>query len=206
MLLRLRKRTVFVVLRVFIAVAAAWSTIEIIRVRQNLIQRPGVQARPLNGQKVFVASIHWNNEAILRSHWNAAVVDLANNIGRDNVYVSIQESGSWDDTKGALRDLDTRLQDGGINRRIILNATTHADVISMPPAGTGWIETPRGRKEVRRVPYLAELRNIAMRPLYELRDAGVTFDKVLFLNDVVFTVGLRQLSKIFQHLAYIAID
>ena len=43
------------------------------------------------------------------------------------------------------------------------------------------------RLELRRIPYLARLRNLVMEPLFELRESGVVFDKILFLNDVVFT-------------------
>ena len=148
----------------------------------------------VRGQRVFIASIHWNNEKILRSHWNKAVLDLVAYFGRDNVYVSIQESGSWDDSKGALRELDQQLGELDVPRTIILDKTTHADEIAHPPAGDvhpGWIDTPRGKRELRRIPYLAKLRNISLRPLKELEAANETrFDKVLFLNDVVFTVSV----------------
>ena len=54
--------------------------------------------------------------------------------------------------------------------------------------GSGWIDTPRVRKELRRIPYLSRLRNWTLEPLQELAQQGEKFDKVLFLNDVVFTV------------------
>ena len=77
--------------------------------------------------------MHWNSEWILREAWMPAVVDLVNAIGRDNVFLSIQESGSWDNTKGALRLLDSHLALNDIPRRIILDNTTHQDEISNPP-------------------------------------------------------------------------
>jgi len=141
-----------------------------------------------DGQKIFIASIHWNNEKILRSHWVSGVLGLVEHFGKDNVYVSVQESGSWDDSKGALRELDQSLELAGVRRRIVLDETTHADEISKPPAESGWIQTARGAKELRRVPYLAGLRNLVLKPLQELAEAGEHFDKILFLNDVVFTV------------------
>ena len=54
----------------------------------------------------------------------------------------------------------------------------------------GWIFTGRGEKgwEVRRIPYLARLRNRAMEPLLEM-SPGRVFDRVLWINDVVFTVS-----------------
>jgi hypothetical protein len=96
-----------------------------------------------NGQKIFIASIHWNNEAILRSHWIPAVLGLVEHFGKENVYVSVQESGSWDDSKGALRELDQSLEQAGVRRTIILDATTHEDEIKKSPAESGWIQTSR---------------------------------------------------------------
>lgn len=143
------------------------------------------------GQKIFIASIHWNNEAILRSHWIPGVLDLVKHFGKDNVYVSVQESGSWDDSKGALRELDWALEEKGVRRRILLDDTTHEDEIKKTPAGTGWIPTSRGAVELRRVPYLSKLRNLVLKPLEELAQAGEQFDRILFLNDVVFTVCIK---------------
>ena len=141
-----------------------------------------------DGQKIFIASIHWNNEKILRSHWIPSVLGLVDHFGKDNVYVSVQESGSWDNSKGALRELDKALEQAGVRKRIILDETTHEDEIKKSPAESGWIQTSRGAKELRRVPYLAKLRNLVLAPLQELAEAGEHFDKILFLNDVVFTV------------------
>lgn len=70
--------------------------------------------------RVFIAGIHWNNEIILRSHWNDAVVRLVDKLGHENTFVSIYESGSWDDSKGALRSLDSRLSESNVSRSIIL--------------------------------------------------------------------------------------
>jgi hypothetical protein len=156
-----------------------------------------------NEQKVFIASIHWNNEAILRSHWIPGVLGLVEHFGKENVYVSVQESGSWDDSKGALRELDGSLEQAGVRRRIILDETTHEDEIKKAPAESGWIQTSRGSKELRRVPYLSKLRNLVLEPLQELAEAGEHFDRILFLNDVVFTVcthePYRKIPPILQY-------
>ncbi|OJI81175.1 hypothetical protein ABZX51_010635 [Aspergillus tubingensis] len=138
-------------------------------------------------ERLFIASMHWNNEPILRSHWNDAVINLAKTFGPDNVFVSVYESGSWDDSKGALRELDAGLDRLGVRRNITLSDTTHQDELSARPR-EGWIDTPRQKKELRRIPYLARLRNLTLQPLEDLSQQGITFDKVLFLNDVVFTV------------------
>ena len=151
-------------------------------------QHQNLPAKPPNvhGQKIFIASIHWNNEPILRSNWNLAVLELVEYFGPENVHVSIYESGSWDDSKEALRVLDHDLERRGVPRTVKLNETTHADELKQP-ATDGWIQTPRGKQELRRIPYLSKLRNLALEPLNSLGDR-TKFDKVLFLNDVVFTV------------------
>lgn len=140
---------------------------------------------------VYIASIHWNNENILRSNWTNAVLELAESLGPEHVYISIYESGSWDDSKGALRQLDSELEKSGVQRTIILEPRTHADEIAAVPSSSGWIDTPRGQTELRRIPYLSRLRNLSLKPLTELALKGITFDRVLFLNDVVFTVGFK---------------
>lgn len=145
-------------------------------------------AIPQNARFVYITSIFWNSAAILRSTWSHAIVELAEKLGTENVYISIYESGSWDDSKEELRLLETTLKARRFPHRIILDETTHEDEIAGPVTGEGWIQTTRGRKELRRIPYLSRLRNKALEPLAELAANGTIFDRVLFLNDVAFQV------------------
>ncbi|KAH6856101.1 glycosyltransferase family 69 protein [Chaetomium sp. MPI-CAGE-AT-0009] len=139
--------------------------------------------------RVYIASLHWNNEKILRSEWNKGVVDLVNTFGPDNVFVSVYESGSWDNSKGALRELDRDLDTIGVPRKIILDDETHKDLINGPHDDEGWITIPDGQRMPRRIPYLSRLRNLSLQPLLELAMNGTRFDHVLFLGDVVFSVA-----------------
>ena len=173
--------------RILIVVVLVWSAIDTIYARMVLRRQTVNKGTELGSERIYIASIHWNNEAILKSHWVSAVLDLVNEIGSDKVFVSIQESGSWDDSKGALAFLDAELEKAGIRRKVILDPTTHLDEINKPPARSGWIMTPRDKLELRRIPYLARLRNLVMEPLYRIEESGEKFDKILFLNDVVFT-------------------
>jgi hypothetical protein len=177
-------------LRVLLLTFFAWNFLETFYVRRSLSssQYHFTSSHESQSQKIFIATTHWNTEAVLRSHWNNAIEALVITLGPENVYVSIYESGSWDNTKGALRLLDQKLGALGVERTIILNETTHRDEIESPPASTGWIDTPRGKKELRRIPYLSTLRNLSLKPLEELAEKGLRFEKILFLNDVVFTV------------------
>jgi hypothetical protein len=146
-----------------------------------------------NEQKIFIASIHRNSERILRTHWNEAIVNLSKHLGVENVFVSIHESGSHDNTKGALWDLDIELEQLGVHRSIELDKTLDeqvAEIMTRPETvEEGWIATPRGKIELRRIPYLAKLRNKVMEKLDTEAKLGRTYNIVLWLNDVVFTVG-----------------
>jgi hypothetical protein len=153
----------------------------------NIKPSSATNGRIIGQQKIFIASTHWNNEAILRSHWNSAIVALTKRFGTDNFYVSVYESGSWDDSKAALHELDQHLEKLGVNRTIVLDTTTHQDEISQPPGSFGWIDTPQHTRELRRIPYLSRLRNLSLSPLQTMAKSGVVFDKILFLNDVIFT-------------------
>jgi len=140
-------------------------------------------------ERVYIASMHFNNGQILREHWNNAVIRLTETFGPKNVFVSIFESGSWDDSKEVLRQLTAELESRGVPHRIDTSDVTHHDELARSDAekGDGWIATPRGKKELRRIPYLARLRNRTIKDLLDLHEKGVDFDKVLFLNDVVFS-------------------
>jgi len=177
------------VFRALVIIFVIWNAVEVLQIHLRLSRSNSTDERlPRGTDRIYIASLHWNNEAILRSHWNNAVIELANALGPENIFISIYESGSWDNSKGALIELDEELGRLGVPRNITLSETTHLDEISSRPTSRGWIETPRGRKELRRIPYLARLRNLTLRPLEDLLKQGKTFDKILFLNDVAFTV------------------
>jgi hypothetical protein len=187
---QLHRRSVLRWLLIAVSLVVLFSSLEVLSIQSALAGASTNQPETPRQQRVFIASIHWNNEQILRHHWVPAVVALVKEFGPENVFVSVQESGSWDDSKGVLRLLDQELAKHGIPRRIVLSDTTHLDEISRPPGADGWIDTPRGKTELRRIPYLARLRNEVMQPLYEMQNASRRFDKILFLNDVVFQVSL----------------
>ncbi|KAL6353097.1 hypothetical protein LRP88_13585 [Fusarium phalaenopsidis] len=141
----------------------------------------------LNPVRVYIASLHWNNERTLRDSWNQGLLDLVSVLGPSNVFVSLYESGSRDGSKDAVGELDKTLEVMGVPRNITLDKTTHADAMVSPPRepGNGWAETQRGKIELRRISYLARLRNISLQPLRAMARNGIEFDYVLFLGDVV---------------------
>jgi hypothetical protein len=175
-------------IRTFLAIFLFFNICEVSYIRWNQVPKSPINLAPKN-TRVYIASIHWNNEQILREHWNDAVVDLVKALGPENVFVSIYESGSWDDSKGALRELDQKLNDLDVPRNVTFSKVTHTDKINQTPTGPGWIDTARGKTELRRIPYLSRLRNYTLWNLEQLAKQGIQFDKVLFLNDVVFKVN-----------------
>ncbi|CAI7660629.1 unnamed protein product [Penicillium crustosum] len=175
--------------RALIIIFAIWNLVEIHLIQHRIYEADHtvLRHRPQKRERIYIASINWNNERILRSHWSKALTQLVLKLGPENVFVSIYESGSYDNTKGALRELDWELERMRVPRNITLSPVTHEDELAAPARGTGWISTPGGKEQLRRVPYLSRIRNLSLLPLQDLARQGITFDKVLFLNDVVFT-------------------
>ncbi|EMR80875.1 putative polysaccharide export protein [Botrytis cinerea BcDW1] len=133
-----------------------------------------------NNETIFIAAIFRKSELMLRQNWSPALVSLVQHLGPQNVYVSIIESGSWDGTKAALMDLDGMLGKAGVERTIELGMDRLAQLEELkhvPEEGqdrTGWLHTGRKESEsgweMRRIPYLARLRNRAMEPLLRTTD------------------------------------
>ncbi len=88
-------------------------------------------------------------------------------LGYHNVFVSIYENGSNDQTKALLRIFDALARTVGL--RIIIRTSMRT----------------RGQFN-HRIEYLAEVRNAAMVPLHELRDReNEVFDSIVFMNDIL---------------------
>ncbi|KAF2478553.1 cryptococcal mannosyltransferase 1-domain-containing protein [Neohortaea acidophila] len=180
-----RRSQTYKFLRTLLLLTLVYTLIDVLHVRKAWTAEQ--EEAPLLGrERIYIASMLWMDEAVIRSHYGDALIAIAEEIGRANVFVSIHESGSWDDTKGALQLLESKLTSIGVRSKFVLDPTTHTDEIMKEPAETGWIRTPRKQLERRRIPYLADLRNLVMQPLYEMEKKGEKFDKILFLNDVVF--------------------
>lgn len=88
-------------------------------------------------------------------------------LGYHNVFVSVYENGSTDQTKALLRIFDALCRSVGL--RVIIRTSLRT----------------RGAFH-HRIEYLAEVRNAALAPLQELRDSeGEVFDSIIFMNDVL---------------------
>lgn len=166
----------------------------------NVLQRPQtfihrkVTAEELSRHlnSIYIASAQYNSDVILKAHWIPSLLQLVKELQAVGltVYVSIYESGSEDGTKDTLSKLAASLKTLSIDHTVYLGNETHAAAIekSLSPTSTsGWLRTRYG-KELRRIFYLADIRNRALEPLRALNQAGISFDKVLYLNDVVYSV------------------
>ncbi|KAI1332526.1 glycosyltransferase family 69 protein [Xylariaceae sp. FL0255] len=142
---------------------------------------------------VFIASVHRNTANILDTAWSDAVLNLIDYLGPENVFFSAVESGSQDESKRALLQLRSALDKKGVWNRVSLGLTVWEqleEIETRPPPDQrppNWIwNAAESQLELRRIPYLARVRNQAMEPLEELKGQGKSFDKVLWINDVVF--------------------
>lgn len=88
-------------------------------------------------------------------------------LGYHNVFVSVYENGSSDQTKALLRIFDALCRSVGL--RVVIRTSLRT----------------RGAFH-HRIEYLAEVRNAALAPLQELRDTeGEVFHSIIFMNDVL---------------------
>lgn len=88
-------------------------------------------------------------------------------LGYQNVFVSVYENGSTDQTKALLRIFDALCRSVGL--RVVIRTSLRT----------------RGAFH-HRIEYLAEVRNAALAPLQELRASeGEVFDSIIFMNDVL---------------------
>ncbi|KAI8937463.1 hypothetical protein NX059_005184 [Plenodomus lindquistii] len=173
--------------RILLVILLLWDSLHCITLYLAQTAALNAPPPPANYKRIYIAAQHWNNARLLRQHWNNALIALVQELGTENVFVSVYESGSYDDTKDALRELEIALEGLGVSRSIMLSDVSHADEIAQQPTSHGWIKTSDGQSRLRRIPFLATIRNHVFEPLEKLTQEGVTFDNILFLNDVVFT-------------------
>ncbi|KAF3491407.1 uncharacterized protein GIQ15_00924 [Arthroderma uncinatum] len=148
--------------------------------------RPG-RGNP-NDEKIFIAS-NIVQEEMIRGPWGNSLMELVDILGEDNVFVSIYENDSGQETGDALRKLAAELP---CNSSII--AGDHISLEDLPKT-----TLPSGDQRVKRIAYLAKIRNRILEPLNSAsippsphQESGfnhvkVKFDRVLFLNDVYFS-------------------
>ncbi|KAL3443866.1 cryptococcal mannosyltransferase 1-domain-containing protein [Aspergillus insuetus] len=126
-------------------------------------------------EKIFIAaSLYDRGGDIAGGQWGQRILTLIDLLGEENVFLSIYENDSGSAGAGALLDFKAQVS---CNKSIVVEdkldwADLHA------------VTVPGGSKRVKRIEYLAEVRNRALRPLDT--DQEMRFDKLLYLNDIIF--------------------
>ena len=127
-------------------------------------------------EKVFIAaSIYDRGGHLLRGAWGEAVLQLIDLLGNNNVFLSIYENNGDEDTataQTAFREKVRCKHSIVYDRDFIMEDVPH-------------VELPDGSRRVKRIAFLADVRNKALDPLEE-EAATIQFDKILYLNDVIF--------------------
>ncbi|OAX79258.1 hypothetical protein ACJ72_06423 [Emergomyces africanus] len=145
------------------------------KVRQAALnsKEPG-KGNPQN-EKVFIAaSLYDRDGELARGRWGENVLELIRLLGKDNVFLSIYENNSGAEGETALKQFEQKVE---CKRSIVYEE--HMDINAVPH-----ITLADGSKRIKRIAYLAEVRNRALQPLDD--PASDRFDKLLFFNDVVF--------------------
>ncbi|KAJ7919355.1 cryptococcal mannosyltransferase 1-domain-containing protein [Mycena leptocephala] len=119
-----------------------------------------------NGTKVFVAVMFHNNIDVL-PHWIKEFTKVIHYLGKDNVFISVVESNSWDGTAEMLDNWKGTLDELGVPHLIRTRDNTIPHPADM---STG----------IPRIEFLSANRNLALAPLME--HGG--YDIVLFSNDI----------------------
>lgn len=132
---------------------------------------PG-RANPKNHSVFIATSIYERNGTLTGGAWGRAVLGLIDLLGPQNVYLSLYENNPDPVSKEALRTL---------RQSVSCNATINDE--SLPMQDIPHVTLPSGERRVKRIAFLAETRNRALLPL---EDATIAFDRLLFINDVLF--------------------
>ena len=119
-----------------------------------------------DSHKYFFAINLYNSFDIIPDLF-ATLFRVSSIVGYQNVYVSIYENGSTDQTKALLRIFDALCKSVGLRVKIQTSMRT------------------RGAFN-HRIEYLAEVRNAAFVPLHDLRNTqNEYFDTIIFMNDIL---------------------
>lgn len=146
--------------------------------RKRVQNSQATGAGNLHNQKIFIAaSIYERNGELISGDWGKAIKGLVDVLGPENVFLSIYENDADETTKKALQEYKSSLS---CNSSIV---TEHLDLRSI-----AHVTTPAGRARLKRIAFLAEVRNRALRPLEDEKSPAFNthYDKLLYVNDVVF--------------------
>ena len=144
--------------------------------RKRIEANDGSGLANADDQKIFIAASLYDQDGhLLDGTWGTSLLYLIDLLGPKNVYLSIYENGG----PKAEAALDRFRNREDLMCRHSLVYEEHLPTTDIPR-----ITLPDGSNRTKRIAYLAEARNRALEPLNE--ESHITYDKVLFLNDVFF--------------------
>lgn len=134
---------------------------------------PG-RGNPRNETVFIAASLYDRDGKLARGQWGKQLLQLIDLLGDSNVFLSIYENDSGKEGESALRELEQQISSP---KDIVFEQ--HLDFKSLPV-----VIIPGGAKRVKRIEYLAQVRNRALQPLDD--HPQIRYDKLLYLNDILF--------------------
>lgn len=145
------------------------------KLKDQILQTSNGGRGNLENQKIFIAtSIYDRGGRLAGGAWGQAILGLIDILGNENVFLSIYENDGGEEARDALKQFETNVQ---CQHSLIFEDHLPLDNLSH-------VTLPDGSQRIKRITYLAEARNKALRPLAD--PSTKTYDKLLFLNDVVF--------------------
>lgn len=146
----------------------------------NLSSAPPFDLSKSANETVFIAANIIDGD-LISGAWGDSLLELVERIGKDRVWVSVY-GGPVD----ALRGLEERLAGSGgvgVERERVWCVSEEEEKVDLESVGRTVL--PTGERRVKRIAWLAEVRNKVLEPLY--KGAMLKPDKLLFLNDIYFT-------------------
>ncbi|KAL8973073.1 MAG: hypothetical protein Q9183_000196 [Haloplaca sp. 2 TL-2023] len=136
-------------------------------------KNPG-RGNPRNESVYIAASIFDRGGGLVNGAWGNALLSLIDLLGSQNVFLSIYENDAGEQAEEALMAFKGRVP---CANKIVYERHLSPDSIAK-------VILPDGSKRTKRIAYLAAVRNRALQPLDTPLE--VNYNKLLFLNDVVF--------------------
>ncbi|EJD44928.1 hypothetical protein AURDEDRAFT_114248 [Auricularia subglabra TFB-10046 SS5] len=121
-----------------------------------------------NGEHVYLVAMFHNNADVL-PFWKEQMTRVIYYLGTKNVYVSIVESYSNDNSAQQLEEFEQQLSSMGVDHGVRVRDTSI---------------TKNMTTDRRHIRFLSDTRNLAMQPLRDLAAKGRLFHRVLWSNDV----------------------
>ncbi|KAK2877092.1 hypothetical protein FQN49_001432 [Arthroderma sp. PD_2] len=126
-------------------------------------------------EKVFItANIYDPDGSLAQSQWGKNIFQLIDLLGPENTYLSIYENDMTDKARDALNKMAEQTP---CNHSLVTEE--HLDTTNLLH-----ITLPDGSRRLKRISFLAELRNRALQPINEPN--MMKFDKILYVNDIFF--------------------